>query len=287
MSTGPSKVFICTTDGTIRTFKEVAGGSVPVKDKDFTYSGNCEVIDDSTEMGVNWRIKFLTSGVLTFNNDQLVDIFAVGGGSSGCTGWSTGSSDSTLMAGGGGGGGYTKTTKNITIQGQYGYSISIGAGGIGETVQRRGVVPGGNSTTPDITATGGTYQVDNSNNWKMTYGGNGGSGGGGGSYTTYQNAGISTGQGGTNGSNGTAANVKEGYTITPGAGGKGQGTTTREFGDLGATLYASGGNGGLPKYPSNGAANTGNGGEGGFGKTTYVAAGNGGSGIVIIRKHKD
>ena len=83
--TGNTKVFVCTGDGTIRTFKEEGGGSVPVKDKDFTYTGNCEVIDDSTEMGVNWRIKFLTSGVLTLKDERLVDVFLVGGGGNGGT----------------------------------------------------------------------------------------------------------------------------------------------------------------------------------------------------------
>lgn len=79
--TGTSKVFVCTGDGTIRTFKEVAGGSVPVKDKDFTYSGNCEVIDDTDEVsGVQWRIKFLTSGILVVIEQWLADLFLVGGG---------------------------------------------------------------------------------------------------------------------------------------------------------------------------------------------------------------
>ena len=38
---------------------------VPVLGEDFTYSGNCQVVDDSVGGEVQWRIKFLTSGTLT------------------------------------------------------------------------------------------------------------------------------------------------------------------------------------------------------------------------------
>ena len=54
---------------------------VPVLGEDFTYTGSCEVIDDSNEAsGTQWRIKFLTSGTLVFAKKQTVDLFLVGGG---------------------------------------------------------------------------------------------------------------------------------------------------------------------------------------------------------------
>ena len=125
--TGNTKVFVCTGDGTIRTFKEEGGGSVPVKDKDFTYTGNCEVIDDSTEMGVNWRIKFLTSGVLTLKYERLVDVFLVGGGGNGGTSnySNNGSGNGFYCSGAGGGGGYTKTVLNVTLEKEVGINIII------------------------------------------------------------------------------------------------------------------------------------------------------------------
>lgn len=49
---------------------------------EFTYTGNYSFIDDGEK---NWRIKFLTSGVLTFtklgNAKNGIDVFCVGGGS--------------------------------------------------------------------------------------------------------------------------------------------------------------------------------------------------------------
>ena len=51
----------------------------------FTYTGNCEVVDDSATGTGNWKIKFLTSGALTTKVAIDVDVFLVGsagGGSS-------------------------------------------------------------------------------------------------------------------------------------------------------------------------------------------------------------
>ena len=60
---------------------------VPVLGEDFSYSGNCQVIDDSVGDEVQWRIKFLTSGTLTvLTADWLVDLFLVGGGAAGNSG---------------------------------------------------------------------------------------------------------------------------------------------------------------------------------------------------------
>ena len=78
---------------------------VPVLGEDFTYTGSCEVIDDSTEVsGVQWRIKFYTSGTLVIANDWLVDLFLVGGGRSGGTGARGGTKKGGTGGNGGAGG---------------------------------------------------------------------------------------------------------------------------------------------------------------------------------------
>lgn len=271
--TGTSKVFVCTGDGTIRTFKEEAGGSVPVKDKDFTYSGNCEVIDDSNEVsGVQWRIKFKTSGELKFNNKQLVDVFLVGGGGVGSPGMVRVSQSQSWKrspyVGGGGGGGYTKTVKSIEIAENKSYTIIIGSSTGTSSIQ----------SITNCTASGGGTGTTN------YIGGNGGSGGAGGYYSPYGtgNNTIVNGSPGINGNDGTASTVNG--STGQSKGGTGQGSTTREFGDPSGTLYSNGGSVGTN---TNGAANTGNGGGGNDAKSeTSTPGGNGGSGIVIIRKHK-
>ena len=109
--------------------------------------------------------------------------------------------------------------------------------------------------------------------------------------------------GGSDGGNGdpqNAANIGIDHWGSPG---KGQGTTTREFGESTGTLYAGGGGAGgngsaqakggsggggngawNGNQPSSGAANTGGGGGGMYSNLTNV--GKGGSGIVVIRNHR-
>ena len=57
----------------IRKIDKIITGT-PALNKDFTYSGQCQVIDDSTEAFNEWRIKFLTSGTLKFTANIVVDI---------------------------------------------------------------------------------------------------------------------------------------------------------------------------------------------------------------------
>ena len=108
-------------------------------------------------------------------------------------------------------------------------------------------------------------------------GGNGGSGGG------------ASAKGGTNGENGNRGQDQDAIA------GTGQGTTTREFGELAGKLYAGGGtatwngetssgvDGGGGASNSAGQANTGGGGgaTGGTSRASFA----GGSGIVCIRLH--
>ena len=50
----------------------------------YAYTGSHTLLDDGDG---NWRIKFLTSGTLTFlKNPGSMDLFLVGGGGGGCNG---------------------------------------------------------------------------------------------------------------------------------------------------------------------------------------------------------
>ena len=164
-------------------------------------------------------------------------------------------------AGGGGslagaGGGYTKTSRLITLLANTEYPITIGAGGTAGSLTAIGGT-GGNTSAFEITANGGK---GGAHFLAGGHGGNGGSGGG-----------NSGGTGGTDGSDG------ERSSSSSGSAGKGQGTTTREFEENTGALYSSGGDG-IKDGAEAGADNTGDGGD-------YIKAG--GSGIVIIRKHKE
>lgn len=239
------------------------------------YTGRCEVICDDDD---NWRVKFLTSGDLKFTESLNIDAFLVGGGGGG-----TDSDESVALwdgryyyGGGGGGGGYTKTKKDIEIVKNNVYPITIGAGGSKGNNRTAGT--GGTTSAFDITASGGKGGSRGSETNSSYSGGNGGSGGGNYSFYTPRAGGSDGSDGGTNA-------------------GKGQGTTTAEFGEVGRTLYSGGGAGGRETYnwycvdagPSEGGGggtaqsgtpNTGGGGGGGRGGNS---AGNGGSGVVVIR----
>lgn len=241
---------------------------------EFTYTGNYSLIDDG---GGDWRIKFLTSGVLTFTKlvgaKNGIDVFCVGGG---CAGGS-GNWDANNGYGKAGSGGYTKTQKGIQVAVNTAYNIVIAAGG------QSAFASGGDTSAFGVTAGGGT---------KLE----GGSGG-----AAYGNGQVNNG--GSDGGNGdpqSAANIGIDHNGSPG---KGQGTTTREFGESTGTLYAGGGGAGgngsqqakggdggggngawNGNQPTSGEANTGGGGGGMYyGLTTL---GKGGSGIAVIRNHR-
>ena len=255
--------------------------------------GNSRTGSYSTDR-TNWKVYFLSNGTLNITTlETNVDFFAVGGGGSGSVYGEYGA---------GGGGGYTKTAKNKSISKNSNYSITIGAGGAAVT-RPEGTDADGKSggttsvylgATQIIAAAGGEGGKDGKYSYRPTgwtegtaiahysKGGSGGSGGGS----------ADSGVGGSNGGNGGGW-VKV-------AGGVGQGSTTSEFGESGATLYAggggascnaAGGSGGGGKggcfgdYDCNsgacaGAANTGG---GGGGKSVWGASGAGGSGIVVMR----
>lgn len=202
-----------------------------------------------------WKIKLKTSGKLIFT--------ALG------KDWD-GALDVFLVGGGsanyyavGGSGGNTKTA-HIYVRKALELFAQIGAGGT-----NRG--SGGNTSFASISATGGTV--------------NGGTGsGGGGSGSTLG------GMGGTDGGSGqTPSGAADGA-----AGRSGQGTTTREFGEITGTLYSAGGGGESATTnhkagasdSSGAAAGTSaadNTGSGAGGSSTGLLL-NGGSGIVVVRK---
>lgn len=244
----------------------------------YDYTGNHTLLKDNAEQGL-WRIKFLSSGVLTWlNEDTQIDVFLVGGGA-------PGSYMASYSTGGqymGGAGGYTKTVKNQNIEKSQRINVKIGAGGVQPGNTNNAVVSGGTSSFDQLSVSGATLY-------------NGGSGGGAGSWD-YSKA----GNGGSDGSNGGNGH-KDGTTVR---GGSGQGTTTREFGEPGGDLYSGGGGGGnndgsggsggsgSPKLATNGrssgsysggSAGGGYGGGGGGSADPGSTQGRGAQGIVIIR----
>ena len=267
----------------------------------FTYTGDYEIVDDednpiATTEG-NWKIRFLSSGTLVFNElagaENGIDVFLVGGGGGG---GNTVLNTAHYFGGGGGGGGYV-TTSSVKIINNIEYEIKIGIGG---TSQKQG----GTTSAFDLEAVGG-------NGASGRNGGAGGSGGGGGvagNFGTNQVA----GKGGSNGSAGNDGKSSNGLT-TYSTGGTGKGESTYEFGDSSLTLYAGGGGGGAGQFCNditcvsgvsasggegggangtksgngkNASDNTGGGGGGSGGNLTDKG-GTGGSGIVIIRNARN
>jgi hypothetical protein len=246
---------------------------------DFTYTGDFEIVSDDdqpiTVSQGNWKIRFLTSGTLTFTSlngaENGIDVFLVGGGS-----------------GGGraaGGGGYTKTLKAVKVTVGTAYIIEVGAGGIAGVGNSKAGSSGGTSNAFGASANGGEAKTNGASSFA---GSNGGSGAG---------AGSSNGAGGKGGSDGSDGFHRNG---THQDSGTGQGTTTREFGESGGKLYAGGGGGCTTTSSNGGAGGDGGGGDGGNtsggatsgatntgsgggGAANSKAGGAGGSGIVVIR----
>ena len=214
----------------------------------FTYTGSYQAIDDGHG---NWRIKFLSSGTLTFKNLKSgkdgIDVFMVGGGGA--------TNDSRYLQWYGigyGGAGYTLTQKNISATKGTAYEITVGA----------------------------AQQASSAFGYTAAKGNNGSAG-----YAGEYDAMIV--RGGYGGSGGVAALVADGTHATDGAsaasysgwgyncvGGTGQGTTTREFGEEDGDLYADGGG-----HDTLATSNSGNG-------ANDVDRG-GCSGIVIVRNHRE
>ena len=287
------------------------GCSIPM----FSYTGNYQIVDDNdyvidnvySYIG-NWKIKFLSSGTLTFSSLDCavdgIDAFVVGGGGNGMGGTTyTGNS----AGGGGGGGGSAITISRLSISTGTSYSIVVGAAagnssfGVGSTAYFTALA-GSNAPSPTFANTtgwsstsgaggAGRLSTETSNygaisvtvkngaegnsvdgNYEFNEEGNKRYGAGG----AFGTRGVSTGSGGT------AVTASAGGLDGGGAGGTGCSFDTR--GGNGYAMY--GASAGGAATANSGSGGGGGGGTCGNGTSSYGYAGGGGAGgtgIVIIR----
>lgn len=274
--------------------------------------------DSITTDGTYWYHTFRTSGTFTPTQALTCDYLVVAGGGGGsgwdfaCGGGGAGGLRCTVTATGGGG----SLESALSLTANTNYTVTVGAGGAGNTVNNADGANGSNSVFATITSTGGGGGGASNNG--DSSGLSGGSGGGGGNSTGGANGGagtanqgyaggtVVTGLGvqkypGAGGGGAGAAGSGPATTAAGGAGGNGvttsiSGTSTTYAGGGGGGVYAQYGGGatggtggtggggtggiGVSTAGSNGTANTGGGGGGhGSGSNGY----NGGSGIVIVR----
>jgi hypothetical protein len=237
---------------------------------------------------------FTTSGIFTVPKGvKSIDVFCVGGGGGSiknetASGYYDSVAYNSAKCSGGGGGGYTKTSFNLNLSENEELAITIGAGCQGMYLYSFSYSCAGSTAVSYandtlISAIGGYGS-------RGMEGGNGGSGGGeGSSFTNYYYMTTGTGGftlkqsniysypniGGTDGGDGGNP-VYNDFVFNRC---KGQGTTTRYFGESDGTLYSTGGCG---YYANNGWYNipTANTGDGSSGCNNIIE---GASGIAIIR----
>ena len=279
------------------------GGTINRLGAPVKYTGTFFVkIDESNQS--NWECHLLTNGTLTVTKDVDVDIFLVGGGGGGGSNI-TGSASNPHWPSGGGGG-RTHTESNVQLARNATYTATIGAGGAkGSDVGSEGESGGATALV------GGTINLS-------VAGGGGGGGtrasggraGGIGGYRFFNAGDLQSTQGAEGGR--PAVNVSETYPnsfsldekvsafwedgATPYAGGgagggyiDGSGFNS-SIGSVGGPVGNYGGEGGGGASCHDGLPNTGGGGGGAYSRGTnvseYLRAGNGGSGIIIIRNHR-
>ncbi len=228
---------------------------------------------------------------------KSVDVFCVGGG--GGSGAYNNSGRYEECLGGGGGGGYTKTVLGLSVAAETAYTATIGSGGSGgmpnndstkyNTATQTMGSSGGTTSFLTCSAKGGMGgNTASDGSFKFNRGGDGGSGGGGGASNPGSDDGnVTGGNGGSDGSDGQTETYGSNTYIE---GGKGQGTTTRAFGESSGTLCAGGGAGGGEWYSYNykiSDATPGKPGEGSYGHGGNAAASKSGyaghKGVVMIR----
>lgn len=281
-------------------------GGVPAPEKIFKFEYTGEAVYSETGND-EWELEFDSSGSFTPYEAATVDIFVVGGGGGGSYGpvgdWTSA----------GGGGGRIFYQRGITLLANQTYSCVIGAGGTGGTSSAQTGMDGGESTfmkgtTKLYTAAGGSAPTWVSDSTHVK-GGNGGSGGAAPLKWSVITANIPAAKrGGENGGSGA-------YVSSAGATWSDCGNSqwykmfdnTRKFRSNSGTLYASGGGHGgynTGTYTigaggggsgagdgssisgtrgGSGSGNRGGGGGGGWNS----AGGDGGSGVIIIRKAKN
>jgi hypothetical protein len=252
---------------------------------------------------------------VTFETPQVIDFLVIGGGGAGgydqgggggAGGYRTSYNNETS-----GGGGSAEDGLPILVGTTY--TITVGAGAAGKNYTAIPVVGSNSSisasgiTTITSTGGGGGGTYDGTAGSAKQQGANGGSGGGGGGYVGsggngtanqgYNGGNAATevggggggasavGQNGTastsagNGGNGVASTIT-GSSVTRAGGGGGGCTGSQTFGS-GGTGGGGDGTNSNSIDPDDGTANTGSGGGGCW--TNAIYAGNGGSGLVVLR----
>lgn len=308
------------TDGEVKVFLNFSKNrSIPA----FTYTGSYQIVDDSnnvisspsTYVG-NWKIRFLSSGTLTFSDNtgisSGIDIFVVGGGGSGATGSAYIGNNS--FGGGGGGGGAAITVKKFLASSGNSYSIVVGGSKANSSFGLNGTayftaLAGGSASAPYFAdgfvipipyGAGGAGRLSGQTSYYgassviVKSGGAGDSYGSkdstDGNYEFNETGNKRYGAGGGSGGHGVSVNIG-GFAPAPGSGGADGGGTggkgcSYTWSTSSNSYVTSGAYGG-----SAGTANTGSGGGGGgsacgSSSTSYGNRGSGasgGSGIVIIR----
>ena len=218
---------------------------------DFTYTGDYEIVNDNdtpiTSTLGDWKIRFLTSGTLTFTDlngaENGIDVFLVGGGGGAFfpdSGWQPGAA-----------GGYTTVQESVMLEKNLSYQVSIGAGGTAGTSSAKA---GGKTTAFGFTANGAEISGNNTV--------------GGGAKPEFHDSSIENKYAGY-GANGTEPVAY---------GTAGGGDCARNDGANGTPP--------TPSNAANtqGKPNTGG---GGGGSVNGWRGGNGGSGIVIIRNARE
>ena len=235
-------------DGFVAAIQAIEAGKPAAVMPTFTYSVSDGYETETNEETGEWKIRFLTSGVLVFTSEPpLIDVWMCGGG--GGAAGPAGAGTAT------GGGGYVSGKLKCRLAMGEEYTITIGAGGKAGAASGNGGT-GGTTSAFGLSAKGGSGGACASGK-----GGNGGSGG---------NASGTSVAGAIDGADGASTSSC--------AGGTGDHTTTREFFEADATLYCSGG---ASNKTAAGGNNTGDGGS--RAKASSGTGTAGGSGIVILR----
>jgi len=213
----------------------------------------------------------------------------------------------TQVGGGGGAGGLIHNTSFNVTSGQS-YAVAVGAGGNGSTNSGTHGANGSNSTFGSLVAIGGGGGGSHANNGVSTSGGSGGGGGGGNSSGTGGSPGTA-GQGNSGGvgrisqwAGGGGGGAGAAGQNSPSAGQGGYGGIGLSIDITGTAIFYAGGGGGCSDGSQSGSDGgnggggagrsnaaygvqnaTANTGGGGGGIRDTGTAGNGGSGIVVIK----
>jgi len=231
---------------------------------------------------------FTANGTFTPSADGYVEYLVIAGGGAGAA-------DGATTAGNGGGGAGGFRTGMLAVTASTGYSITVGAGGVGALSAT--AVTGGDSVFSSITSAGG----GGGGYFTSTPGEAGGSGGGGSAQTAAGGAASPAGQGnaGETATNAAGGGGGGGAGEAGGTDGTGQGGDGLASSITGSSVTRAGGgggsraSGGARAGGDGGGGAGGNGGAGADGSTNTGSgggagvsggeSGSGGSGIVIIR----